>query len=304
MAEYWCESLKNPEQAGTLGVIQLKIAEIVFSMTYDISYQSSFVDAGYESFLSTVSPDSRIRFIFKSAVNFRPRREDKLLADGSSSLYRSQEGFVLISGVPEAPHLVIFFRNDFRDVEAFFSSMYNNVDPAEVISDLPQYPPLRIALNCLIARRRGLLIHGCGIVDEDKGYLFTGHSNHGKSTMAKLWRNSGGVLGDELAALAIDREGRFRIYGTPWPGEYSKISYGGVSLRKIFFLSHSRKNTAKRVYGAEAGAMLLARSFAPTWDRTGMESTLDAVTALLRQVPCYDLGFFPDDSVVDFVRGL
>ncbi len=284
--------------------MKLKIAEIVFSMTCDIRYESTFVGADYESFFSSISPDVRIRFVFKSEVDFRPSGEDKLIGDGSSSLYRSQEGFVLVSGVPKAPRMVIFFRNDFSDVEAFFPRIYNDIDPADLIPDLLQYPPLRIALNCLIARRGGLLVHGCGIVDKKKGYLFAGHSNHGKSTMARLWSNSGDVLGDELMALAIDGEGLFRIYGTPWPGEYSKTSYGGVSLRKIFFLSPSLKNTAKRVRGAAAGAMLLARSFAPTWDRACMESTLDAVTDLLRQVPCYELGFFPDDTVVDFVRDL
>ena len=111
------------------------------------------------------------------------------------------------------------------------------------------------------------------------------------------------MLGDEFSAL-VGGDGRFTIYGTPWPGEYSKVSYGGAPLNKVFFLRHSDKNLAKPVRGATAGAMLLARSFSPIWERTGMESTLATVNRLLHEVPCYDLGFVPDVDVVEFVRGL
>jgi hypothetical protein len=282
----------------------LKIAEIVFSITCDIPYQSILPGDPYESFLSAARPDVRIRFLFKGKVDFRPRREDKLISKGSfSGLYCTDGGAALISGPPTGPHLVVFFKNNFCDVEAFFSHPWRDGGPPEVLSYLPEYPPLRLALNAAMARRGGLLVHGCGIVDKGKGYLFTGHSDHGKSTMARLWGDKAVVLGDEFTVL-VDRDGRFRIYGTPWPGDYSKVSYGGAPLNKVFFLHPSDKNVARPVRGATAGAMLLARSFAPVWERTGMESTLDTVTRLLQEVPCYDLGFFPDQDVVDYVRGL
>lgn len=284
-------------------MIQLKIAETVFSMTCDLPYQSILPGNTYETFLSSAHPDVRIRFLFKKKVDFKPRARDKLISRGFSSLYHYEGGVVLVSGLPEMPGMVIFFRNNFCDVEAFFSHVCDHVDPCEVVSSLPEYPPLRIALNCLMARRGGLLVHGCGIVDEGKGYLFTGHSDHGKSTMARLWGDKAVVLGDEITAL-VDGDGLFRIYGTPWPGEYSKVSYGGALLDKVFFLHPSNKNVARPVRGATAGAMLLARSFAPIWERTGMESTLDAVTRLMQEVPYYDLGFLPDGDVVEFVRGL
>jgi hypothetical protein len=284
-------------------MIQLKIAQTVFSMTSDVPCQVILPSTTYEPFLTSASPDVRIRFMFKNKVDFNPRTKYKLMSRGFSSLYLAEGDVVLVSGLLEKPAMVIFFRNNFYDVEAFFSHVFDRVDPCEVVSSLPEYPPLRIALNCLMGRRGGLLVHGCGIVDNDKGYLFTGHCDHGKSTMARLWGDKAVVLGDEITAL-VDGDGHFRIYGTPWPGEYSKVSYGGAPLNKVFFLRHSDKNEARPVRGATAGAKLLARSFTPIWDRIGMESTLDAATNLLNQVPCYDLGFFPDEHVVDFVRDL
>jgi hypothetical protein len=142
-----------------------------------------------------------------------------------------------------------------------------------------------------MAQRRGLLVHGCGVVDD------------GKSTMARLWGERAVVLGDEIMAL-LYREGSSRLYGTPWPGDYARAAYGGVPLDKIFFLDHSPTNIVASAGGVTAGSMLLARSFAPLWDRDGMELTLDTVGRLVQDVPCYELGFVPDAEVVDFVRGI
>jgi len=48
--------------------------------------------------------------------------------------------------------------------------------------------------------------------------------------------------------------------------------------------------------------MLLVRCFPPLWDAEGMRFTLDFCAHLVGEVPCYELGFVPDGSVVDFVR--
>ena len=158
-------------------------------------------------------------------------------------------------------------------------------------------------MNYLIARRGGLLVHGCGVVDRGKGYLFAGHADHGKSTIAKLWGNKAEVLGDEIVAV-IAEDGGCRIYGTPWHGDYPHVSYGGLPLEKIFFLRHSEKNFVTAVTGATAGSYLLARSFSPLWDREATAFALGAADRLVNQVPCYELGFLPDDRVVEFVRDL
>ena len=53
-----------------------------------------------------------------------------------------------------------------------------------------------------------------------------------------------------------------------------------------------------------AASMLLARSFAPIWYEEGINQALDVIEQIVCQVPCYDLGFIPDTSVIDYVRNL
>ena len=59
-----------------------------------------------------------------------------------------------------------------------------------------------------------------------------------------------------------------------------------------------------RLRPAEAAQSLLTRSFLPFWDASGMAFTLAFLDELVQTVPCYDFGFVPDRSAVDFARCL
>ena len=92
------------------------------------------------------------------------------------------------------------------------------------------------------------------------------------------------------------------MYGTPWHGDYTGVSPEGVPLEKVFLLRHGDDNQARRVVGAEAASMLLARCFPPFWDAAGMGFTVDFIAQLAEVVPCYELGFVPDERAVEYVR--
>jgi hypothetical protein len=154
---------------------------------------------------------------------------------------------------------------------------------------------------CLLARNRGLMVHACGIDDGGEGYLFAGNSTHGKTTMARFWKDQALVLNDDRTVLRW-REDCFWMYGTPWHGEYPGVSPRGVPLKKIFFLHHAGTNSVSCKEGAMASSMLLARCFPPLWDTEGMSFTLEFCAKLVETVPCYQLNFVPDNNVVDFVR--
>ena len=163
------------------------------------------------------------------------------------------------------------------------------------------YPLFEILMICLLSQGRGLMVHACGVIDCGKGYLFAGNSTHGKTTMARLWRNCGIILNDDRIILR-HRDGRFWMYGTPFHGEYSRVSSQGVPLDKIFFLSHAETNEINLRKGATASSMLLARSFLPLWDSVGISYTLEFCGQLVTDIPCYELGFVPNHNIVDFVR--
>ena len=280
----------------------LKIAGIVFSITSDISLRSSPADSIDKSFFSTGTPDTSICFHFMKLEKYEPHPNSLLFSRKDiCNVYSEYGDLVMISGEQRNPQLTARIAKDFTYVDVFIGSDGESLFNDKDVSLLLGYPPVRFILSGLLIQRGGLLVHGCGIERHSKGYLFAGKSGDGKSTIAKLWEEEAEILNDEFIALVF-HEGQYKIYGTPWTGNDSEGLYGGYPLENLFFLHHSSTNAARKVAGTMAASMLFARCFAPIWYKKGIDLTLDVVEHLVRHVPCYNLGFRPDKSVIDYVQ--
>lgn len=166
-----------------------------------------------------------------------------------------------------------------------------------------EYPLGEVFLINLLSRGYGVVFHACGVIDDSgHGYLFPGNSTHGKSTMARLWsENNATVLNDDRI-IVREKDGEFWMYGTPWHGDFNEVSSKALPIHKIFFLKHGEKNSAVPKKGAEAVSMLLTRSFPPLWDKEGMDYTLSLLDRIASRLPCFELGFVPDKSALEFIR--
>jgi len=231
------------------------------------------------------------------------RREEKIFDSKSTwSLYRSKKKYILYDRSLELdslPSKLLILESDFESGEIFIR---NDGSSQNLFSDPLGYPLNQILMIILLSLRKGVLVHSCGIDDRGCGYLFLGNSGHGKSTMAKLWSESGATVLNDDRIIVREKNGQFWMYGTPWHGDFKELSLKGLPIRKIFFLRHGEKNSSVRKKGAEAVSMLLTRSFPPLWDKKGMEFTLKFCAELAQKVPCYELGFVPDESVLDFIE--
>ena len=78
----------------------------------------------------------------------------------------------------------------------------------------------------------------------------------------------------------------------------------GIPLRRVYFLRKAPKNSAVRWSPVQAATHLIARSFPPFWDAEGMDRTTQLCVDIATLVPCYELGFLPDESVLDCMAGL
>lgn len=173
------------------------------------------------------------------------------------------------------------------------------------LADPLGYPLDELLMINFLSHHRGILCHSLGLSDYKNGFLFSGSSGAGKSTLANLWKDQ-----KNIALLSDDRiiirkkDGRFMIYGTPWHGDAGVASPDSAPLNKIFFIQHAKKNYCRDVKPMDAAARLLVRSFPTFWDKKGMEFTLQFIDEIVRNIPCYELGFVPDKSIVDYVMGI
>jgi hypothetical protein len=164
-------------------------------------------------------------------------------------------------------------------------------------------PTIELLLMHYLAQQRGVILHGCGIVIEERGILFLGESGAGKSTLARMWHQENGVdiLSDDR--VIVRKQGReFRVYGTPWHGEAAFGSHGEARLERIFFLSHGKENSVKDMEGLDPVLHFLTCSFPPLWDTQAVEFALELFSQLAAQVPCQKLTFRPEKSALTLVK--
>ncbi len=143
------------------------------------------------------------------------------------------------------------------------------------------------------------IIHGCGIVDKERSFLFTGRSGSGKTTIARL---AGGrkVLNDEAVLIGRNEEG-FYLSGTPFDGDVSSRCGATAHLSAIYFLRHDATVSLRQLTKTETYHRLLSQIFdtTPLFEIPGLESLselADLSTAVVARVPSYELGFRPDSS--------
>ncbi|MGV8042266.1 MAG: hypothetical protein AB2L07_20180 [Thermoanaerobaculaceae bacterium] len=199
------------------------------------------------------------------------------------------------------PYVSATLATDFRTGEVV-------VHPGLAASGAPfyalQYPLDELLFTNLLARGRGIELHGCGLVDEaGNGLLFVGHSGAGKSTTAGLWVQEPGVRilsDDRIIVRLID--GELRMYGTPWHGEARHSLPEHAVLRRILVLEHGQSNHLERLPRGAAASALMSRSFVPHYSAPGLEFSLAFVAQVVELVPCEVLRFVPGPEAVELVR--
>jgi hypothetical protein len=278
------------------GSIVLKMGDVSISITAGPSIKSWKTSPAYLPFISIDEPDIRLNL-----MRGTPQNGDAQKFFGSYpiwDLYRAN-GNSIIKFYDDMPGLSrsLVFENHLKEADLYFP---NSTD--QFIH--PFYGPvLELLMINYLARKRGTIIHSCGIKYRDKGILFVGESGAGKSTLTRLWNPA-----DDVVILSDDRtiirkkDGDYWIYGTPWHGEAQFGSPLSVRLDRIYFIQHGAANLARQMSGAEPVQNLLTCSFPPYWDTEGMEFTMDFFSDLTASVQCQELLFKPDGDVVDYVK--
>jgi hypothetical protein len=285
--------------------MRLKVADIVFDVSCDIPMETLYLESPCSAFYSNENPDVFIHGHYSSLPDFTPKDQDKAFSSNIFwNVYRIDSRPVFILKTPSSvqpPHCIAVFDDKFRCGDVYYRMSYFADAGISLLPHPLAFPIFHLLMISLLSKGYGVLLHACGINDNGIGYLFTGSSSHGKTTMARLWEDEATVLNDERIVLR-QNNGQLWMYGTPWHGEYDRISPDGVPLRKVFFLRHGTEDAVHQQKALSAAAMLLTHSFMPLWETDGMQFILDFCALISETVPCYELNFLPKKTVVDFIR--
>ena len=200
-------------------------------------------------------------------------------------------------------HLVAIFNKEYTEGYIYKGNDYVDGFRKGNLTSLLCFPTDQIFFAQLLAERNGIIIHGSGLVFKEKGYLFVGHSEAGKTTMVKIFNHHAKILNDDRMIVRKEESG-FYLYGTPWHGEVSLVASHRVSLKAILFLNQAKENRIERTEGLEVFKRLYGCTIKPLVTERWAKNALNICQSLSREVPCYDLYFDKSREVIPVIERL
>jgi len=305
MAE--CLKTKNPECSEKgMSKIWIRIADITIALINDDPELRLGIEGKMGEFIvDEKDPEVSMRVAWGDLGE--ESIGEKIFDSGALWQLYNEDGFYCFRFTSPAlgsiPYKVARVQRNFKKGEVLLHRPYFN--PDKTIYPL-EYPLDELLIVNFLALGRGAEVHACGVVDHHgDGHLFLGHSGAGKTTMARLWQKEKGVtiLSDDRIVLRSVEE-RLWMYGTPWHGEARIACPVQAKLTGIYFLQHSKTNELVKLGTTEAVGRLFACSFPAFYSSEGLDFSLGFLQKIAKAVPSYELSFFPDKRVVEFIQGL
>ena len=124
---------------------------------------------------------------------------------------------------------------------------------------------VRLALECLLARRGYMSVHAAAVELDGEACLFTGPSGVGKSTRARLWTEFLGarLLSGDRPLVKVDT---LEVFGVPWDGKEQCFRNVRLPLSALCEVRRSKTLRVRRLSPHQARSLLVRQCFLPMWD--------------------------------------
>ena len=198
--------------------------------------------------------------------------------------------------------LKVIAKEDHSHLDIFHDDNDEKLFNEGSLHSLAMFPTDQIWLGRVLAHRNGCIIHSLGAIRNNHGYLFVGHSDAGKSTMAKMLMKDAVILCDDRNVIR-KMENRYNAYGTWSHGDVPLVSSSSAPLRAIFFLKQSKDS---RILAVEENSTiirsLLACLIRPLGTDEWWHQSIDFIIDVAKNIPCLTLEFNKSGDIVDVLN--
>jgi len=214
--------------------------------------------------------------------------------DSFWSVYKHHSDLFIITNFPYSSSnkkaLLKFSLTD-REWDLWLEEAGYSTDPLE-------YPLDGLILYYLTAINADIMIHASGIYYGGHGYLFSGVTGKGKTTMARLWDNLGAQIIHDDRLIIRNIDGTFRMFNTP---VYNNDVPNESPLNKIFMIDHGTENKIVPVTGASAVSLVVANCIQHNYSPDMIARFLGSVSMMCVKIPVATLIFKPDRRIIDYI---
>lgn len=154
---------------------------------------------------------------------------------------------------------------------------------------------IRLATAIWVYQSGGLLFHAAGISRQNKGYLFTGQSGAGKTTVCRVSRDVI-ILNDDLVVLT-PQNGDWCVWTTPFTNPTQvHPNLGTAKLCAILNLVQDVNHEVLPIPTASAAADLMTHIPFVATNKAFMREIFSRCISIVQRVDTYELHFLPDDG--------
>jgi len=151
----------------------------------------------------------------------------------------------------------------------------------------------RVVTAIRIFSMGGLLVHAAGIERNQLGYIFTGYSGAGKTTVCRLSKEFN-VLNDDMLILSPTESG-WQISATPFTNPTQvRPGSGSAPLNKILYLVQDKNHHLEDVPDSIAIAKLLTHVPVISHSQQHSSALLSRCVEIIQKTDVKDLHFLPD----------
>lgn len=290
--------------------LRIKIGECIFRIKAEKNYKfpvseeiKGFVinhGENYDIDVVVKEGKPQVNKIYKQLTEARDLIEvvDGEIVTHYYTLNKSQDEFLVKSGQEDgkAPEKFLISGSSYQNWEVYVAKDENGnlLDPL-------RFPVGPIIYYYGLSSKKNLLLHASGIHIHNKGFVFTGMSGVGKTTISRLWIEAGAeIINDDRLIIDVNTSNGITMYNSPMA--YPQKNKG-AQLNAAFLLKQAKSNYLKELPKSLAYAKLTSLCIQHDHDKVLINNMMESLQVLINKIPVYELGFLPDKSAVECVLG-